>query len=148
MNELKREKLRAQVEVNDALKQQVYTQVSITKQQQENRTKLEEEYMRLEKKEMRYKSRLKHASAWLKIILLGIFSLLMAILLTLSVYKIYRVAVDGPMEVEKQVDVIPDECTQIRRNGKVYVSCDGVTVNGASTISESGVKNIPDLITQ
>ena len=56
--------------------------------------------------------------------------------------------VEKPVEkiVEKEVPTIPDECTQIRRNGKIYVSCDGVTVDGAPTIGESGVDNIPELV--
>ncbi len=48
-------------------------------------------------------------------------------------------------EVEVEKEVIPPECTQIRRNGKVYVSCDGVTIDGSPTISESGVE-VPELL--
>lgn len=64
------------------------------------------------------------------------------------VEKTIEVEVEVEKIVEKEVEVIPDECTQIRRNGKVYVSCDGVTVNGSSTISESGISDIPDLVTE
>lgn len=57
--------------------------------------------------------------------------------------------VEKKVEVEKIIEkeVIPEECTQIRRNGKVYVSCDGINIKGVPTISDSGLSEIPELIT-
>ncbi|WP_237067761.1 hypothetical protein [Microbulbifer guangxiensis] len=48
--------------------------------------------------------------------------------------------------VEKEVPDYLDECIQIRRNAKIYVSGDGVAVDGAPTIGESRVENIPELV--
>lgn len=105
---------------------------------------------------------------WLKTVLLVVLSLLLVIYLLLASYRAYRWVTEEPLikevervvEVEKQVEKIvevekevtvteiPDECTQIRRNGEIYVSCDGVTVSGSPTIGDSGLKEIPDLVTE
>ncbi len=67
----------------------------------------------------------------------------------IPVEKIVEKVVEKEVPVEKIVEkeVIPDECTQIRRNGKIYVSCDGVKIDGAPTIGDSGVIAVPDLVT-
>lgn len=56
--------------------------------------------------------------------------------------------VEVPVEtiVEKEVEVIPDECTQIRRNGKIYIDCDGVKIDGANTIGNDNLEQIPELL--
>ncbi|GAL18564.1 hypothetical protein JCM19235_1987 [Vibrio maritimus] len=118
-------------------------------------------------KELKDKIKRDRFWGWLKAILATVALLALIAALILALYRFYRWTteeplikeverkvevekiVEKPVEVEKVVEkeVIPDECTQIRRNGKVYVSCDGVTIDGAPTISDSGVDNVPDLIT-
>lgn len=89
--------------------------------------------------------------------------ILLLITLAATGYRMWRWSVEEPLikMVEKEViiekeiieevireverEVIPPECTQIRRNGKVYVSCDGVTIDGVPTISESNVE-VPELL--
>lgn len=57
------------------------------------------------------------------------------------------------VEIEKEVEkivekeVIPDECTQIRRNGEIFINCDGVKVEGVPTLVESNLENVPELLT-
>lgn len=102
----------------------------------------------------------------IKNIFLCLFGLALLILIAIGLFRLYRWAVEEPLikEVEKRVEVetivetekivekeveievVPEECTQIRRNGKIYMSCDGVTIDGASTIGESGISKIPELI--
>lgn len=103
--------------------------------------------------------------SFFKAVFLTLLALLLMMILAAVGWRLWRWAVEEPLikevvkqvevEVEKEVikevevevekEVIPPECTQIRRNGKVYVSCDGVTVDGAATISESG-KEVPELL--
>ena len=84
----------------------------------------------------------------------------------MGIYRLYRWSVEEPLIkevekivkvetivekevetiVEKEVDKTPELCSQIRRN-KIYMNCYGVTINGSPTIQESGVKNVPELIT-
>lgn len=88
-----------------------------------------------------------------KTIFLTMFTLLLAVVLSTAGWWMWRWAFESPIieevltevEVEVEKQVIPPECTQIRRNGQVYISCDGVTVDGVSTISESG-QEIPELL--
>lgn len=101
-----------------------------------------------------WNSKVDRALRWLKVALLTIFLLIFIFVSGLGLYYLYRIVTEKPIiktvtetvteTVEKEV--IPEECTQVRRNGKIYVSCDGVTVQGASTIAESGVDEIPELI--
>ncbi|MFA0240828.1 MULTISPECIES: hypothetical protein [Vibrio] len=103
-----------------------------------------------------WNSRVDKALRWLKVAFLAILLLAIFIAASLGLYYLFRLVTEEPIiktvtetvteTVEKEV--IPEECTQVRRNGKVYVSCDGVTVKGAPTIAESGVDEIPDLIEQ
>ncbi len=94
-----------------------------------------------------------------------LFALLLLLIFAAIAYRMWRWSVEEPLikevieevvvekevieevikEVEVEKEVIPPECTQIRRNGKVYVSCDGVTIDGSPTISESGVE-VPELL--
>ncbi|CAM3083552.1 hypothetical protein [Vibrio rarus] len=64
------------------------------------------------------------------------------------VEKRVEVPVEVPVEkvVEKKVKVIPDECTQIRRNGKIYIDCDGVKINGSNTLGDKDLEQVPDLV--
>lgn len=62
-----------------------------------------------------------------------------------EVEKIVEKEVEVEVEVEKVV--VPEECTQIRRNGKIFINCDGVKIDGVSTLEESGLENIPELLT-
>ena len=97
--------------------------------------------------------------------LMVLLAILLLIILAGFGYRMWRWSVEEPLikevieevvvekevieevikEVEVEKEVIPPECTQIRRNGKVYVSCDGVNIDGAPTISESGVE-VPELL--
>jgi hypothetical protein len=98
-------------------------------------------------------------------IAMAVIAILSLIIIALLLWRMYRWSVEEPLikevekvvkvveevsvevikEVEVEKTVIPEECTQIRRNGKVFISCDGVTVEGASTIGDSG-KTVPDLL--
>ncbi|MEZ9120852.1 hypothetical protein AB4098_01330 [Vibrio cyclitrophicus] len=101
-----------------------------------------------------WNSKVDRVVRWLKVAFLTIVLLIFIFVSGLGLYYLYRVVSEEPIiktvtetvteTVEKEV--IPEECTQVRRNGKIYVSCDGVTVQGASTIAESGVDEIPELI--
>ncbi len=105
-------------------------------------------------KNNRWNSKVDKALRWLKVLFLTILLLITLVTAGLGLYYLFRLVTEEPIiktitetvteTVEKEV--IPEECTQVRRNGKVYVSCDGVTVQGAPTIAESGVKEIPELI--
>ena len=55
--------------------------------------------------------------------------------------------VEKEVEVEVEKVVVPEECTQIRRNGKIFINCDGVKIDGVSTLDESGLEKIPELLT-
>ncbi|OBU20176.1 hypothetical protein CTM88_06570 [Photobacterium aquimaris] len=93
---------------------------------------------------------------WLKIAFLTLFLLTLTGIVCLGLFYLYRFVTEEPIiqtvtetvteTIEKEV--IPEECTQVRRNGKIYVSCDGVTVKGAPTLAESGVDEIPELINE
>ncbi|TVU64258.1 hypothetical protein FQP88_04995 [Vibrio atlanticus] len=101
-----------------------------------------------------WNSKVDKALRWLKVLFLTILLLITLVTAGLGLYYLFRLVTEEPIiktvtetvteTVEKEV--IPEECTQVRRNGKVYVSCDGVTVQGAPTIAESGVDEIPELI--
>ena len=98
-------------------------------------------------------------------LLMALLAILLLFILAAVAYRMWRWSVEEPLikevieevvvekevieevikEVEIEKEVIPPECTQIRRNGKVYVSCDGVTIDGAPTISETGV-DVPELL--
>jgi len=143
-------------------------EIEIKKKQLEKKQielELEDKNIPSLKQKSRYKSANKDVNinprreriwAWFKMLTLYSFIFVFIILLFLIIYLSYRWAVETPSirtaetKIEKIVEkeIIPDECTQIRRNGKVYISCDGVQIDGTSTISESGIKNIPDLVTE
>ncbi|MGL5499100.1 MAG: hypothetical protein ACRDCQ_19365, partial [Aeromonas sobria] len=57
-----------------------------------------------------------------------------------------RVEVEVPVEkiIEKQI--IPDECSQVRRNGKIFINCDGKSINGAPTLGDNGINQMPELL--
>lgn len=103
-----------------------------------------------------WNSRLDRLLRWLKLAFLLVLLLTVTLACVLGLYYLYRVVTEEPIiktvtetvteTVEKEV--IPEECTQVRRNGKVYVSCDGVTVQGAPTIADSGLDEIPELISE
>ncbi|EOD9425746.1 hypothetical protein [Vibrio harveyi] len=101
-----------------------------------------------------WNSKVDKALRWLKVAFLTLLLLTLLFAAALGLYYLFRMVTEEPIiktvtetvteTVEKEV--IPEECTQVRRNGKIYVSCDGVTVQGASTLAESGVEEIPELI--
>ncbi|PTP51107.1 hypothetical protein [Vibrio splendidus] len=103
-----------------------------------------------------WNSRIDKALRWLKVAFLIILLLTTLVAASLGLYYLFRLVTEEPIiktvtetvteTVEKEI--IPEECTQVRRNGKVYVSCDGVTVQGSPTIAESGVDEIPELIAE
>ncbi|GAD89190.1 hypothetical protein VHA01S_016_00470 [Vibrio halioticoli NBRC 102217] len=117
--------------------------------------------------------RLKHQrSRWLQSALNTILKLILIIILislaVLGLYRMYRWVTEAPLikevekrvevpvekrvevpvekVVEKKVEVIPDECTQIRRNGKIYIDCDGVKVDGANTLGNEKLSRMPELL--
>lgn len=97
-------------------------------------------------------SKIRSAMKWLKIAFLTLLLLVLTIAAILGLYYLYRLVTEEPIietvteTVTETKEVIPEECTQVRRKGKVYISCDGVTVEGAPTVGESGVQDVPDLI--
>ncbi|WP_152549272.1 hypothetical protein [Vibrio fortis] len=103
-----------------------------------------------------WNSRLDRVLRWLKLAFLLVLLFATTIAAALGLYYLYRMVTEEPIiktvtetvteTIEKEI--IPEECTQVRRNGKVYVSCDGVTVQGAPTIAESGLDEIPELISE
>lgn len=103
-----------------------------------------------------WNSRLDRVLRWLKLAFLLVLLIATTIAGALGLYYLYRMVTEEPIiktvtetvteTIEKEI--IPEECTQVRRNGKVYVSCDGVTVQGAPTIAESGLDEIPELISE
>lgn len=103
-----------------------------------------------------WNSKVDMALRWLRFAFLLFLFLMLIFVAVLGLYYLYRMATEEPIiktvtetvteTIEKEV--IPEECTQVRRNGKIYVSCDGVTVQGASTLAESGVDDIPELIAE
>jgi hypothetical protein len=103
-----------------------------------------------------WNSRLDRVLRWLKLAFLLVLLFATTIASALGLYYLYRMVTEDPIiktvtetvteTIEKEI--IPEECTQVRRNGKVYVSCDGVTVQGVPTIAESGLDEIPELISE
>jgi len=103
--------------------------------------------------------------SWVKRFLIVLLLVILVLLAGLVLYWVYRWAVEDPIikEVVKTVEVpvetivtntvnvpvevVPEECSQVRRNGKIYMNCDGVTIEGSPTIQESGVKDAPELLT-
>ncbi|WP_104399247.1 hypothetical protein [Vibrio penaeicida] len=121
---------------------------------QANLVKLNEQKAHAEAKAANSKLKRERVWGWLKLALAIISILSLIVSLLFGLYRLYRWVTEEPLikTVEKQVEVekevIPDECTQIRRNGKVYISCDGVKVEGAPTIGDSGINQVPELITE
>ena len=99
------------------------------------------------------RSRFKNVMSYLKSICACLLILFLALVLVLLLYKLYRWVTEAPIVMEKKVEVekiiekIPDECTQIRRHGKIQINCDGVKINGSPTIGASGVERVPDFVT-
>lgn len=103
-----------------------------------------------------WNGRLDRVLRWLKLAFFLTLLITFSVAAALGLYYLYRIVTEEPIvktvtetvteTVEKEI--IPEECTQVRRNGKVYVSCDGVTVQGAPTIADSGLEEIPDLISE
>lgn len=106
---------------------------------------------------------------WFKLFMFFLTAIFLILLLAIALYRAYRWVVEEPLikhveiekivekevevEVEKIVEkevekmVVPEECTQIRRNGEIFINCDGVKIEGVSTLDESGIDNIPELLT-
>lgn len=144
------------------------TQKKATDEQAEADRKLALKRAEREEKEALSRFHRDRALGWLKTASLLLLFICLIIFLALALYRSFRWATEEPIvrevekvvevekeverivEVEKEVTVteIPEECTQIRRNGEIYVSCDGVTVSGSPTIGDSGLKEIPDLVTE
>ena len=119
------------------------------------------------RKERSHRDRFNRIFNWFKVITLALLVIVLIVASIIGLYRFYRWATEEPLikEIERKVEVekiiekevevekivekevIPEECTQIRRNGKIFVSCDGVTIDGAPTISESGIQDIPELVT-
>lgn len=130
--------------------------------------KVNEDTVRSEAKANRSKLLRDKLWGWLKFLIALVATLVLIIALLIGLYRLYRWATEEPLikevqktvevekivekeipvEVEVEKEVIPEECTQIRRNGKVYISCDGVKVEGSPTIGDSGLTQIPELITE
>lgn len=148
----------------------IKTNSFIKKSQAENRAdyrKVRNEKIKNTTQEQSHKSRINHILNWFKVIILALLLMILIAASIIGLYRFYRWATEEPLikEIEKKVEiekivekeievekiiekeVIPEECTQIRRNGQIFVSCDGVTIDGAPTISESGIQEIPDLVT-
>ncbi len=103
---------------------------------------------------------------FVKRLFLIVFFLLFSILVSLLLYRLYRWTVEAPLikEVVKQVEVpvekrvevpvekivekevIPEGCSQMRRNGKIYINCDGQKVEGVPTLGEEGLQKAPELL--
>lgn len=83
-------------------------------------------------------------------LLYALLGVLMLMVLAASAYMLYRWATETPITIQKTVVEekieTPEECTQVRRNGKIYMSCDGVKIDGADSIEQSGVKDVPELL--
>ncbi|MGF1763392.1 hypothetical protein [Aliivibrio kagoshimensis] len=127
-----------------------------------------EESIKLRTKSERVACRQKQALFWFNQLLKTLLLLLIVALLVIAVYRAYRWAIEAPLIkeiiseievekivekvvevetiVEKKVEVIPDECTQIRRNGKIFIDCDGTKINGVNTISDAGIVEVPQLL--
>lgn len=142
-----------------------------------NLLKINEEKERRKERHLQTKYRQSKVMSWLKILVWILLFIFLWLVICLGLFRFYRWSVETPLikEVEKIVEVeriiekevevekivekkvevekiiekevIPEECTQIRRNGKVYVSCDGINIKGVPTISDSGLSEIPELIT-
>lgn len=108
------------------------------------------------KQESEWKEGVDKITKWLRVAFFTLILLVFTTISCLGLYYLYRFVTEEPIiqtvtetvteTIEKEV--IPEECTQVRRNGKIYVSCDGVTVKGAPTLAESGVDEIPELINE
>lgn len=106
--------------------------------------------------------------SWVRRLLTLLFALVVLGFLLVVLFRFYRWAVEEPLikEVEKRVEipiekiieteverevekiVTPEECTQIRRNGRIFMNCDGKVIEGSPTLGESGLTDIPELITE
>lgn len=132
-----------------------------------NLLKIEEEKAKREEAELKSFDSRERFKSWLKLIAIAIVLLVFLIASVIGLYRMYRWAVEEPLIkevekvvqvetivekeiekiVEKEVDKTPEACSQIRRNGKIYMNCDGVVIDGSPTIGASGVKDAPELIT-
>ena len=54
--------------------------------------------------------------------------------------------VEVPVEKIVEKEVIPEGCSQMRRNGKIYINCDGQKVEGVPTLGEEGLQKAPELL--
>lgn len=132
-----------------------------------NLLKVSEGKAKHEEAQLEFNLQRERLKSWLKLLTIVIVLLIFLIASILGLYRLYRWAVEEPLIkevekvievekvvekevekiIEKEVDKTPDVCSQIRRNGKIYMNCDGVIIDGSPTIGESGVKNAPELIT-
>ncbi|OCH19254.1 hypothetical protein A6E03_12265 [Aliivibrio sp. 1S128] len=167
--ELTKQELEHQQLQDEAINKAIDTQARKDAQEDNsNLKKIEKQRLMREEESNQARDRHRRFMGWLKAILFVILIIFLIVAAIIGLYRLYRWTVEEPLikeidkiveverivekevEIEKIVEkeVIPEECTQIRRNGKIYVSCDGVSVDGAPTISDSGVGEIPDLVTE
>jgi hypothetical protein len=81
----------------------------------------------------------------LKRVLLTIGCLFIAGCAALALLYGYIHITTTPIIEEVPVEVVPEECSQVRRNGKIYMNCDGVKVDGVTTLGPN-VDNVPELL--
>jgi hypothetical protein len=132
-----------------------------------NLLKIAEDKAKREEAELSFNAQRERLKSWLKLFTIAIVLLIFLLAATLGLYRLYRWAVEEPLIkevekmvevekivekevekiIEKEVDNTPEVCSQIRRNGKIFMNCDGVTIDGSPTLGDSGLKNVPELIT-
>ncbi|GGB45955.1 hypothetical protein K8B83_04885 [Shewanella inventionis] len=162
-----KEDIQEQIKVEQERKRLAEIQLEITKLQDEQRTaqlnskyNYDQRYQALEKQSKT--DRAAHIWQWMKRILIVLFLLLMITLLALLLFRVYRWTVEAPLikevirkvevPVEKRIEVpvekqiIPEECSQVRRNGKIYINCDGKIIDGTPTIGDAKINEIPELL--
>ncbi|WP_067522656.1 hypothetical protein [Endozoicomonas ascidiicola] len=159
--EAKTQDLRNQIELQNLETQQV----RLDQESQRIKNREREHQLKVDKRREVSEARRQKGKRIFHTFLMILFAILLLLILAAIAHRMWRWSVEEPLikevveevivekevieevikEVEVEKEVIPPECTQIRRNGKVYVSCDGVTIDGAPTISESGVE-VPELL--
>ncbi|BCN25760.1 hypothetical protein [Vibrio alfacsensis] len=97
-------------------------------------------------------SKMERFKSFIKFLILIILLVTVILACLLGLYKLARWALEDPHVITKEItkevtkEVVPEECAMIRKDGKVYMDCSGVKIDGAKSISESGIENVPELL--
>lgn len=162
-----KEDIQERINVEQERKRLAEIELEITKLQDEQRTAQVNSQYNFDRRNQALEEQSKvdraaHIWQWIKRILIVLFLLLLIALLALLLFRVYRWTVEAPLikevirkvevPVEKRIEVpvekqvIPEECSQVRRNGKIYINCDGKIIDGTPTLGDAKINEMPELL--